>query len=145
LAAPAYIASRAAVKGLAQSIRYDLSNTNVAVTYTEPTLVYDTDYFTKHPGTVAQFPLLFRDTKFRLMHQTSRDAGDMVAKAIERNRRYAGHWMSCLMRLSGRLLLPFYDWFFKKTSLPANEGGPLFIQGGMAVENKMEGETAVFP
>ena len=143
LATPAYIASRAAVKGLAKSVHYDLSNTNIAVTYAEPTLVYDSDYFTSQPGTLMQLPLLFREPQFRFLHQTAQSAGTMVANAIERNRRYTGHWISWVMRITSPLLQPFYEWVFKKTSLPANEGGPLFIRGGSTMDDVLVGETAV--
>ncbi|MCP4932793.1 MAG: SDR family oxidoreductase [bacterium] len=130
LSSPAYIASRSAVRGLAKSIRYDLSNTNINVLYTEPTLVHDTDYFSAEPDAMKKFPLLFRDPRFRFLHQSSASAGEMIVKAIIRNRCYKGHWASSMMRLTGTPLLPILEWFFKKTSLPPEEDGPLFPTGG---------------
>lgn len=130
IGAPAYMASRAAVWGLARSLRYDLSSSNLHVLYAEPSLVYDTDYFTSYAGTQEIMPVAFRSPAFRFMHQTSREAGWMVVRGIERNGRYAGHWISHLMRLTGSPFLPIYEWFFKKTSLTPEEGGPLFATGG---------------
>lgn len=124
--APAYIASRSAVKGLANSIRYDLSKSGVNVTYAEPSLVHDTAYFNTYPDTMKKFPLLFRSPRFRFLHQNSADAGRMIIKAVERNRRTSAHWVSRYLWLTGAIMRPIYDWFFRITSLPADQGGPLF-------------------
>lgn len=124
-AAAGYIASRSAVRGLAQSLRYELSQCDVNVTYAEPSLVYDSEYFDTYSGSLQKFPLLVRSPRFRFMQQNSAEAGRMIARAIERNRRYTGHWLSYSLRLTP-FLKPFYDWFFRVTSLPASQGGPHF-------------------
>ncbi|MEM7116090.1 MAG: SDR family oxidoreductase, partial [Chloroflexota bacterium] len=128
IGAPAYMSSRAAIWGFARSLRYDLSNSKLHVLYAEPSLVYDTDYFGSYPGTQEIMPVAFRSPAFRFMHQTSKEVGLMVARGIERNGRYAAHWISHAMRLTGSPFLRFYEWFFRKTSLTPEAGGPLFAK-----------------
>ena len=119
----AYLGSRSAVRGIAQALHYELSRTRIGVSYVEPTLVYDTDYFEAHQGSLNRFPALARSSAFRVMHQTSDSAGQLIIRAIQRNRRYAGHWASWMLRVTP-FLRPLYEWSFKLTSLPPDQGGP---------------------
>ena len=54
-AAAGYIASRSAVRGLAQSLRYELSQCDVNVTYAEPSWCTTSEYFDTYQAHCRSF------------------------------------------------------------------------------------------
>ena len=120
---PAYLGSRSAVRSMAQALHFELSHSPIGVSYVEPSLVHDTDYFETHANSFSRFPWFVRSTALRPMHQTSDEAGRLVVSAIERNRRYSGHWAAWLLRVTP-FTRPLFEAFFKRTFLPPEQGGP---------------------
>jgi NAD(P)-dependent dehydrogenase (short-subunit alcohol dehydrogenase family) len=120
-----YKASRHALHGFAESLRYELRSSGVGVTYAEPSRISDSGYFESNVGTLERLPLVFRDDRFRVFHQTSEQAGEMILEGVERNAAYVAPPVIRALRLAYPVLGRPIDWFFERTSLPTDRGGPL--------------------
>ena len=96
-----YKVSRTALFGVAEALRSNLEGSGVGLTYAEPPRISDSGYFDTNAGVLDQLPPMFRSQRFSFVWQSSAEAGQMVARAIVRNRYWATtFWVGILVLLS---------------------------------------------
>eukprot|EP01097_Dermamoeba_algensis_P009803 TRINITY_DN7044_c0_g1_i1.p1 TRINITY_DN7044_c0_g1~~TRINITY_DN7044_c0_g1_i1.p1 ORF type:complete len:297 (-),score=28.86 TRINITY_DN7044_c0_g1_i1:219-1034(-) len=86
-----YSCSRHALFGLAESLREDLREHNIKVTYYEPSRIYPGGYLSELERE-SRMPLFYRDQRFSFLFQSCEEVGECVCKAVENGKEIESHW-----------------------------------------------------
>jgi len=121
----AYVTSRRALYGFVQALTDDLWDTNIKISYTEPTKIIDGDFFTNNDGVLQRMPFFYRDDIWNPLHQTIDSVGDMVSNTIQNDKTFGTHYTLRFLHFLFPLVKYPLLWTCRMSYLPYQKGGPL--------------------